>query len=123
MTAGQTNTVVYPFIDNGQIPQWNGNYGFCQSGTTCNTDESTCDSAGCLSAGPSSTAEFNIQKNASDYYDISIIAGVAVPMSITPQTVDSSNTDGTAYTCGNPGTLTNFDHNGIERYAYGCYFK
>lgn len=30
--AGSTNTIVYPYVDNGIDTQWNGNYGFCEEG-------------------------------------------------------------------------------------------
>lgn len=53
---------------------------------TCNQPEATCDSAGCgVASGPYSLAEFDFSKTGSDFYDISAIAGVSVPISITPR--------------------------------------
>ncbi|KAF7976364.1 hypothetical protein HWV62_6921 [Athelia sp. TMB] len=103
ITAGGTNTIVYPFYNNGIDTQWNGNYAFCEDGMTCNQDAATCDSNGCgVASGPYALAEFDFSKTGSDFYDISAIAGVSVPFSITPESpnLDSSN----PYTCGNPGS-------------------
>lgn len=104
---------------------WNGNFAFCQSGKsspcinlepwlissiegqTCSQTAAVCDSQGCATTGPYALAEFNLANTGVDFYDVSIIAGVAVPVSITPQLVDSTNSNAaTPYTCGNPGSPT-----------------
>ncbi|KZP30543.1 hypothetical protein FIBSPDRAFT_945897 [Athelia psychrophila] len=104
---GGSNSVTYPFIDNGVDTQWNGNWAFCQEGTTCTQTAAVCDSQGCAAAGPNALAEVDFSKTNSDYYDISIIAGVNVPVSITPTIVDSTNTQASnPYTCGNPGSAS-----------------
>lgn len=125
--AGGNNVVVYPFFDNSAAAVWNGNWGFCedgkpktpvfsavaywfrmQLGMTCNKNATACDSAGCgVASGPYGIAEVNLIKNGSDYYDISNIAGVSIPMSITPDEVPAASMNSAdPYTCGNPGSLT-----------------
>lgn len=56
-----------------------------------------------IHAGPGATVELNLITQSSDYYDVSVIAGVNVPASITPTVVDSTNTGG-PYVSGNPGS-------------------
>jgi hypothetical protein len=74
------------------------------SGQTCSQTPAVCDAQGCGTTGPYGLAEFNLATTGVDFYDVSIISGVAVPVSITPQIVDSSNTNpASPYTCGNPG--------------------
>jgi len=101
---GGDNTIVYP-VTNNPTAVWTGNYGFCQSGTSCQLPPNECDMQGCRSTGPYNVAEFNLIPKAADVYDVSIIAGVTVPVSITPQVVDGSNVNkADPYTCGNPGS-------------------
>lgn len=76
-------------------------------GQTCSQSASVCDSQGCATTGPYALAEFDLSNTGVDFYDVSIIAGVAVPVSITPQIVDSTNSNGNPYTCGNPGKKKN----------------
>jgi hypothetical protein len=82
---------------------WSGNFGICLNGTCEASSSKSCDDGGCFVAanGPMSRAEFTIATG-SDFYDISIINGINVPMSITPYGVLSSNEED-AYWCGNPG--------------------
>lgn len=81
---------------------------FVTKGMTCNQPEATCDSAGCgVAAGPYAIAEINLVVKGSDYYDISAIAGASIPVSITPDNVNSASLDPkNPYTCGNPGSAT-----------------
>ncbi|KZP14442.1 hypothetical protein FIBSPDRAFT_896574 [Athelia psychrophila] len=104
---GGSNFVSYPFVNNGIDTQWNGNWAFCQQGTSCSQSAAVCDSQGCASAGPGALAEINFSKSGVDFYDISIIAGVSVPVSIAPTVVDSTNTQASnPYACGNPGSAS-----------------
>ncbi|KAG9030602.1 hypothetical protein FRB95_003801 [Tulasnella sp. JGI-2019a] len=104
---GGSNQIVYPAAQPGVGIVWNGNYAFCQSGTTCSETTDVCDASGCRATGPFPLTEFNLATNSSDFYDVSIIAGVAVPISITPTLVDSGNTKlENPYACGNPGSKT-----------------
>ncbi|KZP16615.1 hypothetical protein FIBSPDRAFT_934523 [Athelia psychrophila] len=107
ITAGGTNTITYPYYDNGVGSQWTGNYGFCEDGMTCNQPEATCDSAGCgVAAGPYAIAEINLVVQGSDFYDVSAIAGASIPVSITPDNVNSASLDASnPYTCGAPGSV------------------
>ncbi|KAG9030595.1 hypothetical protein FRB95_003794 [Tulasnella sp. JGI-2019a] len=101
---GGSNQIVYPAYP-GVGTAWNGNYAFCQSGTTCSQTAAVCDTSGCGTTGPYGLAEFNLAQVGTDFYDVSIIAGVSVPISITPNTVDSTNVvAGNPYACGNPGS-------------------
>ncbi|KAF7983396.1 hypothetical protein HWV62_22413 [Athelia sp. TMB] len=55
--------------------------------------------------GPYALAEINLSKTGVDFYDISIIAGVSVPVSISPTVINSANTNpNNPYSCGNPGS-------------------
>lgn len=73
-------------------------------GQTCSNTASGCDSSGCVAQGPSALAEFTLSTAGIDYYDISIIGGVNVPVEISANLLDSTNTQsGAPYNCGNPG--------------------
>ncbi|EJU00463.1 Osmotin thaumatin-like protein [Dacryopinax primogenitus] len=101
---GSSSVITYPYYA-GVNTAWNGNFAFCQDGTTCQQTLANCDAHGCGTTGPYALAEFNLAVTGSDFYDVSIISGVAVPVSITPEVVDSTNTvSGNPYTCGNPGS-------------------
>lgn len=52
-------------------------------------------------SGPGAVAELNLITNGVDYYDVSIIAGINVPVAITPQVINKVSGD--PYTSGNPG--------------------
>lgn len=103
---------------------WNGNFAFCKqgitliafiqrqhpkgyisTGTDCNQSPTVCDSVGCGPNGPSSVAEFNIMKNGTDYFDISLIAGVSISMQISPDAAHST-ASGSPYTCASLGGIT-----------------
>jgi len=104
--AGSSNSFVFPFVDNGNAIHWSGNLGFCQKGTCGPKSDAECDANGCgVYAGPSNLAEFTFSKQAADFYDISIIAGVNVPMSFGP--VGASYTPAQPYQCGTAGATRN----------------
>ncbi|KAG8872197.1 hypothetical protein FRB97_007890 [Tulasnella sp. 331] len=101
---GGSNQIIYP-AHAGVSTAWNGNFAFCQSGTTCSQTAAVCDTSGCGTTGPYGLAEFDLSVTGTDFYDVSIIAGVSVPISITPEVVDSTNVvSGNPYACGNPGS-------------------
>ncbi|KZT55695.1 hypothetical protein CALCODRAFT_342433 [Calocera cornea HHB12733] len=103
VTQGSSSVITFPYYA-GVNTAWNGNFAFCQDGTTCQNTAANCDAHGCGTTGPYGLAEFNLAVSGSDFYDISIISGVSVPLSITPEVIDSTNTNGNPYTCGNPGS-------------------
>jgi hypothetical protein len=72
---------------------WSGNLALCLNGTCVSTlSEDECDAGKCTIAegGPLSRAEFTLLTSV-DYYDLSIINGVNVPMSITPMMLGESS--------------------------------
>ena len=48
-------------------------------------DEATCDAKGCASFHIGVAAEITMSKQGLDYYDVSNIGGIAVPMSFAPE--------------------------------------
>lgn len=106
--AGASNAFVFPYVDNGNGVFWSGNIGFCQPGT-CGPSSSPaeCDARGCgVYAGPSNIAEFTMVKQGSDYYDISIIGGVNVPMAFGPSS-GGQYSPVKPYVCGTAGATRN----------------
>jgi len=106
VTQGGTSVITLPFVEGVNLDTlWGGNFQFCQDGTTCQQSAATCDQNGCGSTGPFGLAEFTLLEHGPDGYDISLENGVTVPFSITPQVVDSTNTESYyAYACGSPGS-------------------
>lgn len=102
----------------GALIQWSGNVyaatGCARDGTECKTANCAMSSAGTTTVGPCpngvgpqgpvTLAEFALAPNGADFYDISAINGVNVPVSIAPVggAVDPSD----PYTCGSPGAAT-----------------
>ncbi|MEM7430023.1 MAG: thaumatin family protein, partial [Pseudomonadota bacterium] len=75
-----------------------------------------CPTGGCAAntgpTGPVTLAEFTLQNNAQDYYDVSVINGINVPMSMAPTAVTGvssvyapSGNEGD-YWCGAPGSTS-----------------
>jgi len=61
-----------------------------------------------LAVGPVNIAEFTLAKTSVDYYDISNIGGVNVPMSFGPEEGSLfSYSPSEPYNCGTPGAITN----------------
>eukprot|EP00727_Mastigamoeba_balamuthi_P005852 m51a1_g1887 hypothetical protein (863) ;mRNA; f:717036-720752 len=86
---GGSDTINWPVYDGNGIPDisWSGNIGFCTGGQ-CASDAATCASKGCSSganANPVTMAEFTLQRFHMDYYDVSSIHGVSVPVEMTPK--------------------------------------
>ena len=125
--AGATRNYVFP-NDNSKTVAWSGNVGFrrgctgsgadiqcedttCCSGSGC-TDDGDC-SVGVGLAPPVALAEFTIQngQDTNTFYDVSIIGGVNVPVSIEATDAslrspdDCPENDPSCYKCGSPGKL------------------
>lgn len=98
---GGTNSITFPYYNNGQSTVWSGNIGGCLNGT-CQGSESSCDTSGCgtLNGCPMTRAEFTLVSNNADFYDVEVINGFNLPLAIYPEVVSSSNNP---YTCGSPG--------------------
>jgi len=114
--SGQSSTITFPYYnwnDNDRSAFWTGNLAFCMSGTACSKAASECDASGCAGNGPNNLVEFNLlKKSGPDYYDISNIFGVNVPVSVTPTGV--SGTSGKAYNCGSPGSHSPLSDLGVS---------
>jgi len=101
--AGGHNRLDFPILNNGQDIVWSGNIVACLDGT-CSDTPVICDSIGCGGAGGVNMAEFTWATNAVDFYDVSIINGVNIPMELFPVLPDGFHLDGSdPYRCGNPG--------------------
>eukprot|EP01114_Cavostelium_apophysatum_P000282 TRINITY_DN1026_c0_g1_i6.p1 TRINITY_DN1026_c0_g1~~TRINITY_DN1026_c0_g1_i6.p1 ORF type:complete len:451 (+),score=22.14 TRINITY_DN1026_c0_g1_i6:25-1353(+) len=104
--AGGNNVLTIPYIA-GDIPHWSGNIRFCDPATGCDKTNELCNSQGCgVWHGPFNSAEFTFQKNNLDFYDISNIGGVNVPMEFKPDT-PNQNQANNVYYCGNTGAPSN----------------
>ncbi|KAI8801711.1 hypothetical protein BJ742DRAFT_835854 [Cladochytrium replicatum] len=99
LNAGETSYVTFPYIDNGSPIVWSGNVGGCAEGT-CPKSASDCDANGCSTAGqgPVTMAEWTLQKTTIDYYDISIINGLNIPIEMR-----ALGQAGNRYNCGAAG--------------------
>jgi len=106
VAAGGSNSITFPFVNNGNGIQWGGNFGFCFN-ESCSASASVCNSQGCqVVYGPSNLGEITLQKQAADFYDISNIGGINVAMAISPNGVSSSSlVPSMPYNCGVPGSL------------------
>ena len=93
--------------------QWSGNV-FGRTG--CDSNGNNCQTANCGVGGsqcpagvggtpPATLAEFTLQTNATDFYDVSIINGVNIAIEMAPTGSFGSAPSGTGadYWCGNPG--------------------
>ena len=106
-----TTLLTFPFIDNGHDVHWSGNLGFCQRGTCgpfpADETEGQCEGVGggCgVYAGPANVVEWTWSKTGTDYYDVSNIAGVNVPLSFGPAPPTPPPSPSSPYTCGTPGS-------------------
>ncbi|KTD68185.1 thaumatin domain-containing protein [Legionella steelei] len=108
---GGTNTVTIPIYSNQQNVIWSGAIAGrtqCANGA-CQTADCGSGVNGCKEGvgfqQPATQAEFTFLKNGPDYYDVEIINGFNLPVSMTPKNT-SSNTNTAPYTCGSPGAAT-----------------
>jgi hypothetical protein len=81
---------------------WSGNIAGCIEGKGCGSqDFNNCGANGCGSSGAVTLAEFTLVKYGSDFYDISIINGINLAMTMTPNNGAGSDD----YTCKGAGQV------------------
>jgi hypothetical protein len=103
LNQGESRQMIMPYLSGEAV--WSGNIGACIQGGQCgSTDWNACNQHGCQASGATTLAEFTLLKHGVDFYDISIINGVAVPMEMRPD-AQFWKYDGDAYTCKGAGTL------------------
>eukprot|EP01103_Thecamoeba_quadrilineata_P003652 TRINITY_DN13410_c0_g1_i1.p1 TRINITY_DN13410_c0_g1~~TRINITY_DN13410_c0_g1_i1.p1 ORF type:complete len:379 (+),score=24.04 TRINITY_DN13410_c0_g1_i1:31-1167(+) len=102
LNPGQSSNVYLNNGPDGNV-QWSGNVwgktGCGGNGQGCQSGDCGTCIAGTGATGPTTLAEFTFQANGADYYDVSLINGVNVPIEMGP----SGTGSGSAYSCGNPG--------------------
>ena len=105
---GGTNQVTLPIYNDGLANIWSGVIGgrtncvngVCQT-ADCGNANGACSSGQGL-AQPATQAEFTFSLNGLDFYDVEVINGVNIPISITPNlSAPENNTN--PYSCGSPG--------------------
>jgi hypothetical protein len=100
LAPGETRVMSMPYLSTDVV--WSGNIAACVEGKGCGDQNFThCRQAGCGSSGAVSLAEFTLVKYGQDFYDISIINGINVAMSMTPS-ISSTRDD---YTCKAAGAV------------------
>lgn len=122
MAAGTSSTICFPAPGSGETIQWSGNIfartGCDSNGQNCKTGECGSSSGGTCPIGtggnpPATLAEFTLSNQTSftttpgsDFYDISIINGVNVGISMAPVSGTYSATSGNAYSCATAGNTS-----------------
>lgn len=109
--SGGTNTVSIPATSVDPVVQWSGNF----SASTLCDGSSHCGQADCLNSGgskpcspgqgfsqPATQAEITMNLNGADSYDVEVINGFHIPISMTPGPYVVPNN----YNCGVPGSDT-----------------
>lgn len=106
--GGGTATVRLDAPPQGTV-KWSGNvYG----STGCDARGAKCQTAACVGGtcppgtsvvGPATLAEFTLLANDADTYDVSMINGVNLPVSMAPTAGQKLGTSTSDYWCGNPG--------------------
>jgi hypothetical protein len=100
---------------------WSGNVGLCVNSSTspqCAGTQQDCDAGKCgmTNGGPNTRAEFTLSNTGDDFYDVTVINGLNIAVSISP----SSNFSGHVragddpYTCGSPGATTSITPGGAN---------
>jgi len=104
---GTSNTLTFPYYNNGQAALWSGNIGACLTGT-CSDTNATCDSQGCgvINAAPMTRAEFTLIVSNADTYDVEVINGFNLPLSFGPDGTTYGTTTSNPYICGSPGAFS-----------------
>jgi hypothetical protein len=106
--AHSSTELEFPYLENGHDIHWSGNIGFCANGTCDGVSEEQCGREGCsVNTGPINTAEFTLSKSGTDFYDVSIIAGMNVPMLFAPKLTSATYSADVPYHCGVPGATSN----------------
>eukprot|EP00475_Leptophrys_vorax_P035768 TRINITY_DN593_c0_g1_i2.p1 TRINITY_DN593_c0_g1~~TRINITY_DN593_c0_g1_i2.p1 ORF type:complete len:391 (-),score=95.60 TRINITY_DN593_c0_g1_i2:35-1207(-) len=100
LAPGESRQMVMPYLAQSDVV-WSGGIGACIEGQMCwTTDFNKCNSDGCASSGGVTLTEFTLSKYGTDFYDVSIINGVSVPMEMVPN-VQGGKDD---YTCRGAGS-------------------
>ncbi|TMW57986.1 hypothetical protein Poli38472_013460 [Pythium oligandrum] len=81
---------------------WSGNVGVC-AGESCETGDSCKDGCGVANGGPMTRAEWTFVPDGTDYYDVTVINGVNIPVMMEPLDVKYDTKD--PYKCGSPGKV------------------
>lgn len=104
---GGTNFVQIPIYNNGLNSTWSGAVAGrtnCTNGS-CETGDCAGGTKGCPPGKgfnpPVTIAEFTFNNQARDYYDVEVINGINIPVEMSPNNKNTSNSD--PYYCGNPG--------------------
>lgn len=122
LAAGASTTVCFPAPASGSTSQWSGNI-FARTG--CDSNGQNCKTGECGNAAgeacptgtggnpPATLAEFTLSNQTSftttpgdDFYDISIINGINVGITMSPVSGTYSATSGNAYSCASAGSTT-----------------
>jgi hypothetical protein len=112
---GGTSQVTIPIYNDGMQFIWSGVISGrtnCTA-TSCETADCGGGTGACLPsqgfAQPATQAEFTFSLSALDFYDVEIINGVTVPISISPNLTAAEKAkykDSNPYSCGSPGAMT-----------------
>ncbi|TMW57673.1 hypothetical protein Poli38472_014860 [Pythium oligandrum] len=84
------------------VNNWSGNIGACQ-GASCETGSACTGGCGVANAGPMTRAEWTFVPDGTDFYDITVINGVNIPMKMEP--IGASYNTNDPYKCGIPGRI------------------
>jgi len=113
LSKGSSSSVIFESVDNGIDVVWSGNIGACTS-STCDFTGATgnCSTEGChpIGGSPQTLAEFTLQKNNVDYYDVEVINGFDMAVEMTPLISESRDivplfNASDPYQCGNAGGM------------------
>ena len=113
-SGGGTNSVIIPAYNYAGV-QWSGNISAstgCNGSTSCL--QASCDNAGgstpCAPGQgfqqPATQAEFTLNASSSDSYDVEVINGYHIPISVQPFYYTGIPAIADNYTCGSPGAYT-----------------
>jgi len=97
---GGTNSITFPNYGNTFV--WSGNIGACTA-ETCERSADICYETGCsvINGAPQTRAEFTLPFKGADFYDVTVINGLNLGVSITPDTNNLSPSR--PYDCGSAG--------------------
>ncbi|TMW57983.1 hypothetical protein Poli38472_013457 [Pythium oligandrum] len=84
------------------INTWSGNVGVCK-GDSCETGAACTGGCGVANGGPMTRAEWTFVPGGTDYYDVTVINGVNIPVKLEPLDVQYNSND--PYKCGAPGKV------------------
>lgn len=107
---GGSNFVTIPIYASKENKIWGGRVagrtncssGVCETGD-CSSGEGPC-AYGKGFKQPTTIAEFTLNKTTSDFYDVSLVNGMSIPLAVTPTSQALYSLAGDAYKCGAPGS-------------------